>query len=400
MINEPMHAQRSQVAADLNWLSKLRNDPLFQRLEERHREFNIFESIGAQRRELRHSDFLAFLLNPYESHRLGSKFIQIFLSQLLSTSQARTLAPYGIQSGKFDDAEVRREWHNIDILLLFQRQCVACIIENKIDDHERGKQLEDYYNDVQNTFSGWKIVGVYLTPNAEPPSNEKYIAVGYRQISDAIRNLLKSLDRKRCPDDLPTTLKHYDNMIHKHIVQSPEVEKECWKIYTEHKHAIDLIREYVEATAQIHGYLKDLISKAGLDCPHHRKGYVQFRPREWEKAAFPNSNRSFADLLFFEFQYAQEQLGLYLVIDKKPNGTRDPGRMFQIAQENTPPFQIGRQKLTNYTKIFGKQLLSRNQFTEMDFKDQKKRVEAGWQEFLRQDLPVLKEVVTKYSTII
>src|SRR5947207_9890601 len=99
-----MRAQNSQEAADLKSLSDLLKDPLFQQLEKRHKEFNIFESIGVQRRELRHSDFLAFLLNPYESHKFGSKFIRIFLSELLSASPTRRLplTAHNIQCGSFD----------------------------------------------------------------------------------------------------------------------------------------------------------------------------------------------------------------------------------------------------------------------------------------------------------
>lgn len=42
-----------------------------ERLEALLDQFNIFEALGAVRVELRHSDFLAFLLNPKQSHRLG-----------------------------------------------------------------------------------------------------------------------------------------------------------------------------------------------------------------------------------------------------------------------------------------------------------------------------------------
>ncbi len=46
-------------------------NPELQRLEFLLDEFNIFEAIGAVRMELRHSDFLAFLLDPNQSHGLG-----------------------------------------------------------------------------------------------------------------------------------------------------------------------------------------------------------------------------------------------------------------------------------------------------------------------------------------
>ena len=45
-----------------------------ERLESLITGFNIFEAIGAVRQEPRHSDFLAFLLDPGADHGLGDAF--------------------------------------------------------------------------------------------------------------------------------------------------------------------------------------------------------------------------------------------------------------------------------------------------------------------------------------
>lgn len=59
------------------------DNPDLERLESLLAEFNIFEALWGKkvRGELRHSDFLAFLLNPTENHGLGD----IFLRKLLNT---------------------------------------------------------------------------------------------------------------------------------------------------------------------------------------------------------------------------------------------------------------------------------------------------------------------------
>ena len=49
-------------------------------------QFNIFEAVGMVRQEIRHSNFLAFLLNPSASHRLGDIFLKTFLKRLLLPS--------------------------------------------------------------------------------------------------------------------------------------------------------------------------------------------------------------------------------------------------------------------------------------------------------------------------
>ena len=46
-------------------------NPELEELEALLSQFNLFEAIGAVRMEVRHSDFLAFLLDPAQKHGLG-----------------------------------------------------------------------------------------------------------------------------------------------------------------------------------------------------------------------------------------------------------------------------------------------------------------------------------------
>src|SRR5690554_1811996 len=45
---------------------------------------NIFEILGISSYEIRHSNFLAWLLTPGESHQLGDVFLKWFLKDLFS----------------------------------------------------------------------------------------------------------------------------------------------------------------------------------------------------------------------------------------------------------------------------------------------------------------------------
>src|SRR5216684_247249 len=56
-----------------------------ERLEALLDQFNIFEAIRAVRQELRHSDFIAFLLDPQENHGLGDAFVSRLLQKALTT---------------------------------------------------------------------------------------------------------------------------------------------------------------------------------------------------------------------------------------------------------------------------------------------------------------------------
>src|SRR6516225_1413907 len=50
------------------------------------RGLNIFEAAGMHRQEIRHSNFLAFLLNPQGTHGLGDAFLKRVIQKALNNS--------------------------------------------------------------------------------------------------------------------------------------------------------------------------------------------------------------------------------------------------------------------------------------------------------------------------
>ncbi len=84
----------------------MNNDDL-EKLEDSLSEFNIFEAIGAVRSELRHSDFLAFLLSPNKEHGLGDYFLKSLLMEGVSNFSSDLNAAH-IDIMDMHDAEVKR----------------------------------------------------------------------------------------------------------------------------------------------------------------------------------------------------------------------------------------------------------------------------------------------------
>lgn len=120
MSNE-IPAELARQASNWNDLESLVvSNPEFERLEGQLAEFNIFESLGAVRHELRHSDFLAFLLDPNQNHGLGDEFARQMLQRVLMSSKDHRLSVTSIDLDIWDltSLVVQREWQNIDILLL------------------------------------------------------------------------------------------------------------------------------------------------------------------------------------------------------------------------------------------------------------------------------------------
>ena len=107
-------------------------------LEELTGQFNLFEALGLVRQEIRHSNFLAWLMNPAQTHGLGDSFLKAFLmkTSVKASVKARmpgiekTISPVDVDVWDLTETEIRREWRNIDITLLDESNKFVCVIEN------------------------------------------------------------------------------------------------------------------------------------------------------------------------------------------------------------------------------------------------------------------------------
>src|SRR5690242_12497482 len=75
----------------------IENDAL-QKLETRIARFNVFDALGISEVEIRHSNFLAFVLDPTESHGLGDLFLKGLLIDALKAADpsARPFSPISL----------------------------------------------------------------------------------------------------------------------------------------------------------------------------------------------------------------------------------------------------------------------------------------------------------------
>ena len=135
-------------------------------------DFNVFEILGVERREVRHSAMLANLLNPKGSHRQGAVFLEHFLNlepRLADFSSYGKLYDFQVIAEAATNANDGR----IDISL--KNEGYACIIiENKIDAEDGDGQLNKYYWDARDDegFAKEQIKLIYLTLDGEPPSKK------------------------------------------------------------------------------------------------------------------------------------------------------------------------------------------------------------------------------------
>ena len=227
--------------------------------------FNIFNALKLQNNEIRHSNFLAWLMTPYESHKLGDYFLKEFLKSAIKEYSLNTdisLSLKDIAFLKFDDAEIRREYKNIDLLIVSAQNKFVCIVENKIWTGEHDCQLERYAGIVDTEFNGYQKLYIYLAPYNDCESellerNNKeskiyYIPMNYEQVHNVINKVLR-FKSDTISHDVKIFIEHYNKMIERNIMgqTDKQIVELCRKIYRENKVAIDLINENNDFKAEL-----------------------------------------------------------------------------------------------------------------------------------------------------
>jgi hypothetical protein len=237
----------NNLSKDLAELERfvVENDELLQ-LEQLIGRFNIFDSLGIVRTEIRHSNFLAWLLDPNESHGQGSLFLNAILMDLLRQSPPalRPFSPIQLDGAEMRGVQVRREFHGIDILIECEEPKFVFAIENKVYSGEHSDQLGRYQKTVKELFGDVPAQFVYLTREGEEPSHKDWTTYTYRDIHQVLSRVRRA-NEGSVGGDVLTFLNHYLNMIGSRFMDDPEIDELCQTIYKNHRRAIDLIIERI-----------------------------------------------------------------------------------------------------------------------------------------------------------
>ncbi len=369
-----------------------------ERLEGQLADFNLFEAIGAVRQELRHSDFLGFLLNPNGNHGLGDRFLKRFLERVLFEAPQQPISPVEIDVSDLSDVEVRREWRGIDIFIYSESVRLACVIENKVDSGESKGQLARYREVVTTEFPRARHLLAFLTPDGHEPSDSSYIPVSYSDVA-VIVDTICEMHGSTLGGDVVTILRHYKTMLRRHIVADSEVAELCRKIYRKHQQALDLIFEHrPDQQWETAEELKRLIAEdaeGGFHIEHSVKSYVRFSHLSWYETPALLCNRGWAgadSLILFEFQNLEESLTLKLIIGPGPQEIREA--LYDHSMKH-PEIFVGATKpiYPKFTTIFSRKILPKKDYQASDQDARFFKIHNAWERFKGKDLPAILEVI-------
>lgn len=236
---------------DIRDLFELENDTTFQQLNQRVNSFNVLKILKLENHEIRHSNILAWLLNPKENHSLRDYFLRKVVEHLLlideNSNNPRYETVSEILNHSLMDSHVYREVKTkknryIDLLIVNQQLKTVFLIENKFYSTESENQLDDYLNFIQTTFEDFTVIPIYLTLDGEEPSNSEYFILTYERIESILSTILM-LFKEELNNNVYKFIEDYDQVLKERFYPNQDQIIQAIDIYRNHKKTIDVLFE-------------------------------------------------------------------------------------------------------------------------------------------------------------
>ncbi|MDX1914134.1 MAG: PD-(D/E)XK nuclease family protein [Methylophilus sp.] len=263
-------------------LSKLITDDDFERMRLELNAPNIFSALAVQRKEIRHSNFIGYLLDPNETHQLNDLVLRRVLRDIFNESKNNLRNIFDADDIDYSNVEIRREWRNIDVLIILKEDVV--VIENKVDSVDHSKQLSRYKEIADKSFTGRNIHYVYLTPDGDNPqdeaSRENYINYSYEKISKIIESIL-SLYRNSISEKIYFYLSDYLSVLKRELLMNDLMNDLARRVYSKHKEVLDFIFENMpDPINEVYPLFEKEIIDAGYVVCSKNRGTVRFYTKE------------------------------------------------------------------------------------------------------------------------
>jgi hypothetical protein len=264
------------------------NDIAFDEIEIGLNQNNIFSILNVETSELRHSNFLAWLLDPKGSHGLNDLFLKRVLREVFASNKFDEVNTVDVEGFRLDTVQVLREWKNIDILV-YSDQFVLCI-ENKVFSKEHSNQLSRYQKIVQENFPNLLQTFVYLTPEGLPSDDmeETYAPLSYGFITDVIEKLLGLYGTKMNSQTL-AYLSDYVKTVRRKIMKNDELTELAQQIYRNHRDIFDFVLENrPDPSNRVHEIISKQVEERGWRLGSQSRSYVRFLTAETEQLIYKN----------------------------------------------------------------------------------------------------------------
>jgi hypothetical protein len=305
------------------------------------------------------------------------------------------LSPLDLDIWSLDEITVQREWQQIDVLMLDETHDLAVVIENKVDSSEHSDQLARYHEIVQRAHPDKTFLGIYLTPDGEPPSHPEYLSCSYGMVAEAVRQVMESR-RSTMGQDVRTVLRHYHEMLHRHIMSESKVADLCQRIYRKHQRALDLIFEHrPDGQSELSLQLRKLVdSTPQLRTVGGAKAMIRFTAAQWDGlAALESSPSPTGRLIYFEFYNGPNQLILGVYMGPGPMERRKA--LLDLALRGAAVRPANDKLAKDWKTLRSWKFLNSSAYESASPAELMDRVADRWARWVRDELPaILSELST------
>ena len=255
---------------------KLLKDEDFDKLDLGLKNPNIFQILRITKNEIRHSNFLSWLLDPNQSHKLGEIFLKRFLREVFSSDKFGDIDQVDVEGMDLSKVEIQREWKNIDILIKLEN--VVVCVENKVLSKEHSNQLKRYKEIIENQFPNHHQTFVFLTPegSSSEDESESYEPISYEFIIDSLDRII-SVYGESLNEQVKNYIKDYITIIKRELMGTDKLTELSKKIYQNHRELFDFIIEYKpELVDDLSLIMKEEVNKRGWILGSENKYFVRF----------------------------------------------------------------------------------------------------------------------------
>ena len=301
------------------WLMQFHSNQGTRAIIRKINQNSMLDIYGIARSETHHSKFLAWLLNPNESHHTGelalrkllnivvrrgieqnnqSKVFQWFKKTVLTSASLSLTSASNVQvlTESYVEAQGKKGAKGrIDILvsnLALGGDFINIIIENKIYSNEHDEQTTTYFEGINKKFPDQKNIFLYLTPKSNwemPKENgpsctcKDFIEINYQDIlTEVLTSILEE------PISSATRIAIEDYI---HCITSPSIHSKNYNSMATDKETNEMLKKFWDANedlirAAIYAFAssededsKDEINnlKEALDSYTISRDYTQYR---------------------------------------------------------------------------------------------------------------------------
>lgn len=163
----------------------------------KERNFNAFEVLQYSDYEIRHSNVLAWLLTPGETHGVGDTFLRKIGACLRNKEHSGKLEQLDMAAGfAAEDVQVERERDYVDVMVFLEKgPKVQLVVENKpcrrTPDHV--EQLRGYVKEqCKKHGASYRVQGVLLTASQSgDPKHKDYLHLSWHEVRRSVGSLLE-----------------------------------------------------------------------------------------------------------------------------------------------------------------------------------------------------------------